>query len=321
MLARPIATPYNSQESNMTVYSRNEWDPLRRILVGSATNANWPSADPVFALEHTRTQWKQTPVPSGPVPAHIVDKANQELDKLSEVLYNLGVEVWRPDPIDFVGRGGMYNYCPRDRLLIADDVVVDPAMLYPCRDMEIEEMQFILDDAAAVLRMPRDQDMVLDAANVCRLGDTWLYLESQSGNRAAYDWLCARFPDKHIELCNFYSGVHIDSTIAPLQEGLVLLNASRVNEDNLPQSLKHWDRIYINEIVERDFFEYPYASKWIGMNILVVRPGLVIVDEIQQPLIQVLEARGIECLALPLTHSRTLGGGFHCTTLDIWRQP
>ena len=304
----------------MEVYSRNEWDPLRRILVGSATNANWPSQDPVFALEHTRTKWTQTPVPSGPVPQHVIDQANLELDKLSEILYNLGVEVWRPEPIDFVARGGMYNYCPRDRLLIGDDTVVDPAMLYPCRDMEIEQMDFIVKSAARVLRMPRDQDMILDAANVCRLGDDWLYLESQSGNRAAYDWLCAQFPNKNIELCNFYAGVHIDSTIAPLQEGLVLLNASRVTEDNLPNCLKRWDRIYINEIVERDFYQYPYASKWIGMNILVVRPGLVIVDEIQKTLIAVLENRGIEVIALPLTHSRTLGGGFHCTTLDIWRE-
>ena len=304
----------------MKVYSKNEWDPLKTIIVGSATNANWPSKDPVFALEHTRTQWKETPVPSGPVPQHIVDQANLELDKLSEVLYNLGVEVWRPEPIDFVGRGGMYNYCPRDRLLIGDDTVVDPAMLYPCRDMEIEELQFIVDNAARVVRMPRDQNMILDAANVCRLGDDWLYLESQSGNRAAYDWLCAQFPNKNIELVNFYAGVHIDSTIAPLQEGLVLLNASRVNEENLPHSLRRWDRIYINDIVERDFYQYPYASKWIGMNILVVRPGLVIVDEIQKTLIAALENRGIEVIALPLTHSRTLGGGFHCTTLDICRE-
>jgi hypothetical protein len=67
--------------------------------------------------------------------------------------------------------------------------------------------------------MPRDQGMVLDAANVCRLGDTWLFLESASGNRAAYEWLCEKFPQVTIELCNFYAGVHIDSTIVPLREG------------------------------------------------------------------------------------------------------
>lgn len=302
------------------VHSYNEWDPLRTIVVGSATNANWPSTDPVFSKESENTLWKESPVPSGPVPQWIVDQANRELDNLSEVLYNLGVEVWRPEPIDFVGRGGMYNYCPRDRLLIAGEIVVDPAMLYPCREMEIEELQFIVDAAPATIQMPRNAGMVMDAANVCRLGDTWLYLLSRSGNQAALDWLRQQFPQQNIEVCNFYSGVHIDSTIVPLQEGLVLLNGSRVTPDNVPECFSDWDQIYVNHVVEKEFYQYPYASKWIGMNILVIQPGLVVVDETQKPLIDVLQKRGIEIVALPLTHARTLGGGFHCVTLDIWRE-
>lgn len=304
----------------MKVSSWNEWDPLKTVLVGSATNANWPSNDPVFAQESSKTTWTHSPVPSGPVPDWIIKEANRELDQLSTVLYNLGIEVWRPDDIDFQNRGGMYNYCPRDRLLIAGDTVVDPAMMYPCREMEIEELDFILGGARRVLKMPRDAGMVMDAANVCRLGDRWLYLLSASGNQAALDWLREQFPMIDIEACSFYNGVHIDSTVVPVQQGLVLLNGDRVNEENLPRSLQDWDRIYIKDIVERNFYQYPYASKWIGMNLLVVRPGLVIVDELQQSLISALRSRGIECIPLPLTHSRTLGGGFHCVTLDILRR-
>ena len=304
----------------MKINSHNEWDPLRTIVVGTATNANWPLNDPIFNLESEKTTWRETPVPRGPVPQNIVDRANRELDQLCTVLYNLGVEVWRPDDINFIQRDGMYNYCPRDRLLIAGTTVVDPAMLYPCRDMEIEELQFVCDAAERVLHMPRNRGMIMDAANVCRLGDDWLYLLSSSGNQAALDWLQQQFPAKNIESCNFYSGVHIDSTVVPLQEGLVLLNGSRVNPDNVPRVFKDWDQIYVNHIAEREFYQYPYASKWIGMNCLVVRPGLVIVDEIQTVLIEILKNRGLEVIALPLTHSRTLGGGFHCTTLDIHRE-
>lgn len=304
----------------MKINSHNEWDPLRTIVVGTATNANWPLNDPIFNLESEKTTWRETPVPRGPVPQNIVDQANRELDQLCTVLYNLGVEVWRPDDINFIQRDGMYNYCPRDRLLIAGTTVIDPAMLYPCRDMEIEELQFVCDAAERVLHMPRNRGMIMDAANVCRLGDDWLYLLSSSGNQAALDWLQQQFPAKNIESCNFYSGVHIDSTVVPLQEGLVLLNGSRVNPDNVPRVFKDWDQIYVNHIAEREFYQYPYASKWIGMNCLVVRPGLVIVDEIQTVLIEILKNRGLEVIALPLTHSRTLGGGFHCTTLDIHRE-
>ena len=66
----------------MTISSFDEWSPLKRIIVGDATHANWPVNDPVFSLESEKTLWKETPVPSGPVPDWIIDHANRDLDKL-----------------------------------------------------------------------------------------------------------------------------------------------------------------------------------------------------------------------------------------------
>ena len=304
----------------MKISSHNEWDPLRSIVIGSAKHANWPSEDPVFALEGERTLWKETPVPSGPVPQWIVDEAESELDDLAHKLTGLGVEVHRPQEIDFVALGGMYNYCPRDRLLVAGETIVDPAMLFPCRDMELAAYHDIVDSCETYLHMPRNEGMVLDAANVCRLGDTWLYLESASGNRRAYEWLCAQFPQITIELCNFYAGVHIDSTIVPIREGLVIVNAARVTPENLPRALKDWEVLYVDCVKEQGFYQYPYASKWIALNMLVVDPNTVIMDSDQQVLQRELEKRGITVIGHRLSHSRTLGGGFHCVTLDLWRE-
>jgi glycine amidinotransferase/scyllo-inosamine-4-phosphate amidinotransferase 1 len=167
--------------------------------------------------------------------------------------------------------------------------------------------------------MPRHHGMVLDAANVTRLGDSMLFLESASGNRAAYNWLCEQFPDVTIELCNFYSGVHIDSTIVPLREGLVMLNASRVTEETCPKVFQTWNKIYVEDVVAQDFYQYPYASKWIAMNMLVVDPHTVVVDKNQPELIKTLENWHFTVVPLELRHSRTLGGGFHCVTLDLLR--
>lgn len=304
------------------IHSVNEWDPLQAVVVGSATHANWPSADPVFANESQKTSWKQTPVPAGPVPQFVVDQTNQELDTLCETLLRLGVTVYRPKPLDFVQQQGMYNYCPRDRLLIWNDTVVDCSMMYPCRNQEIQALGSVLDQARTILSMPKDSGLIFDAANVCRLGNQWLFLESASGNRAAYDWLCQQFPQVNIELCNFYAGVHIDSTIVPLREGLVMLNASRVNKDNCPRVFDYWEKIWITEdmIVPQEFFQYPYASKWIALNLLVVDPETVIVDSAQTQLITLLKQHGITSIPLTLSHSRTLGGGFHCVTLDVRRK-
>ena len=302
--------------------SRNEWDPLEAIVVGSATAANWPTSDAVFAQEGAKTTWTETAVPSGPVPQAIVDQANRELDILSETLARYGATVYRPRPMDFVAEQGMYNYCPRDRLLVWKDTIVDVSMMYPCRNQEIQNYTKLLEQARQVLTMPKDQGLVFDAANVCRLGNTWLFLESASGNRAAYEWLCEKFPNVEIELCNFYAGVHIDSTIVPLREGLVLLNASRVNPENCPRAFEDWEKIWVTDdmIMAQDFYHYPYASKWIAMNMLALDPETVILDAAQTQLITILKQHGIDSIPLTLSHSRTLGGGFHCVTLDTRRR-
>jgi glycine amidinotransferase/scyllo-inosamine-4-phosphate amidinotransferase 1 len=304
----------------LKIHSYNEWDPLQSIVVGSARHANWPTTDPVFAQESEKTLWKETPVPSGPVPDWIVNEAEAELDDLARKLTDLGVEVHRPTEMDFVSLNGMYNYCPRDRLLVAGTTIVDPAMMYPCRNMELSAYHDIVDAAEQYLHMPRNEGMTLDAANVCRLGDTWLYLESASGNKKAYDWLCEQFPNINIELCNFYAGVHIDSTIVPLREGLVIVNGARVNADTLPKVFRDWEVLYVDQVVEQDFYQYPYASKWIALNMLVVNPTTVIMDADQTELRYTLETRGFEVIPHKLSHSRTLGGGFHCVTLDLWRE-
>lgn len=303
----------------MIINSKNEWDTLKSVMVGSATNANWPSNDPVFALESEKTTWKETPVPSGAVPQWIVDETNEDLDNLSSILVKLGIEVHRPTSMDFVALQGMYNFCPRDRLIIAGDIVIDPAMMYPCRDQEIQALDYVTKNASKVIQMPRDQGMVLDAANISRLGNKWLFLESASGNRKAYDWLCEQLPHIEIELVNFYSGVHIDSTVCPLREGFVVLNASRVNSKNCPKAFDGWTKLWVTDVTAQTFYQYPYASKWIGLNMFSISPTSVIVDSAQYDLMDDLDKAGFNVIPLQIRHSRTLGGAFHCVTLDLNR--
>jgi len=304
---------------NTMISTFNEWSPLKRIVVGSATNSNWPISDPVFAREATETSWKESAVPRGAVPQWIIEQANEDLEKLAETLRSMNIEVLRPHDMNFQDHDGLYNFCPRDRLLIYGTTVIDPAMMYPCRDMELTCYKDILSGAGKLIHMPRNQGLILDAANVCRLGNKMLFLESKSGNRKAYNWLCDQFPDIDIEICNFYSGVHIDSTIVPLREDLVLLNASRVRFDTVPKVFDGWHKVWVSEIEPQDFFQYPYASKWIGMNMLVVDQHTVICDAAQTAIIKTLKSYNFEVFPMHMRHSRTLGGGFHCVTLDLLR--
>jgi N-dimethylarginine dimethylaminohydrolase len=56
------------------------------------------------------------------------------------------------------------------------------------------------------------------------------------------------------------------------------------------------------------------------MNLFSINPNLVVVDRDQTALIKLLEKHGLDVIRLKLRHSKMLGGGYHCVTLDIRRK-
>jgi N-dimethylarginine dimethylaminohydrolase len=55
------------------------------------------------------------------------------------------------------------------------------------------------------------------------------------------------------------------------------------------------------------------------MNVFSINPNLVAIPDTQELLRKNLEQNNIECIMLPSRQQRTLGGGFHCVTLDLVR--
>ncbi len=301
------------------INTNNEWAPLKETILGTATNAHWPRFCKHFRTLEKTTAWTETPVPSGPVEEKIIYETNEDLEKFSEVLTSLGIIVHRPTDLDFQSFDGMYNYCPRDRVLIVGKNIIDAPMLYPTRKKELSAIEHLFDGTIITCS---ESDAVFDAANICRLGNDLLYLVSDSGNRKGAEWLQKVLPEYKVHILdNIYSGVHIDSTISPIREGLVVLNADRINQNNLPEVFKSWDKIWISgeEIIPQDFVNYPYASKYIALNFLTVNPNLIICDPKQTHLRKELSKYRVESIGVELRHSRTLGGGHHCVTLDLLR--
>ena len=302
------------------IKSNNEWSQLREVILGTATNAHWPVKCSTFRNLEKTTGWKETPVPIGLVNSNIVEETNEDLEKFQEILESLNIKVHRPKDLDFQSFDGMYNYCPRDRVLIIGNTVIDAPMLYPTRKKELSAIEYLFDQSIIACT---DSTAVFDAANVCRLNNDLLYLVSDSGNRKGAEWLQKILPNYKVHILdNIYSGVHIDSTISPIREGLVVLNADRINKNNLPIIFKSWDKIWISgeDIVPQEFIDYPYASKYIALNFLTISPNLVICDPNQQYLRKELSKHGVESIGVELRHSRTLGGGHHCVTLDLFRE-
>lgn len=316
--------------------SKNEWDTLKKVIVGRADYARIPKLDKSLRTVNYSNLLDESEIPSaGLYPQQVIDEANEDLERLSEELTKLGVEVVRPDNVPTP----YYNYCPRDLVsIIGDKAIVAPMSLQTRKD----EYKNLNRHLTYQIVMPNDQadtnynensignkDVLalneiypkFDAANILRANDDLLYLVSNSGNKKGAEYLQKIVPNKVHTVEGIYSYMHIDSTIAFLREGLMLLNPARIKDKSvLPEPFSKWDAIYAPEPVDIGHYPgYCNASTWVSVNLFSVNPNLVIVEEHQENLARELNKYGIETLMLPMRHARTLGGCFHCVTLDLVR--
>lgn len=334
------------------VSTTTEWGRLEEVIVGRLGKGVLPSdGTDIRAIEFGSVPLKAQ-IPSGPYPRSIISQTDDELDCLADTLEHLQIHVERPADRD--GRvefsspdwksSGNYDYCPRDGFLSYGSMILESPMVLRSRHFESDAYRALFgkyqDGGAIWLSAPkprllddmydtdqvqgkrlRENEVAFDAANILKLGSKLLYLVSDSGNERGLTWLRRLVaPIPVFAGRNLYASTHVDSTLAPLREGLVLANPARINEGNLPSVFREWKVIYAPEPVDIGFAgDYPRASVWIAMNILMLSPEAAIVDARQLPLMRLLESVGVTPIPLTLTHARTLGGGFHCVTLDIRR--
>lgn len=307
----------------MKIFTQNEYGTLKSVIVGSAKYATWPSNDTDFT-ESIATSTFDKKLTPGPLPNNIIEEAQQDLDRLAESLETKGVTVYRPI-IDQPN----WCYSARDILLSVGNKIIECPTKYSSRRNEANFYQHVkqeaLRDGCDWIQAPAPitkDDPMFDAANICKFDDKLLYLISSTGNRAGAEWLQQQVGTEFEVIVweDVYAFAHIDSTIASLNKNTILLNASRVSYNSLPLFLRQHRKIWINDVVARDFYQFPFASKWIGLNILSIDPETVIVDKIQTKLIERLKDSRFNVIELELKHSRTLGGGFHCVTCDLERK-
>jgi glycine amidinotransferase len=321
--------------------SKNEWDPLKTVIVGTATDACIPGPDVSLRTVNYADKEDASLIPRGPYPKKVINEANEDLEKFCSFLKGESVEVLRPDP-NFIP--SYYYYCPRDIVLVHDDLILATPNPLQARKHEYHSIShhfkkygnLTVAECSHDASLYNDQcignpnilalnetEPAFDAANILRDNDNLYYLVSNSGNKKGAEYLQELCPNKKVwTIEGVYSYMHLDSTICLLREGLMLLNPSRIKSiDQLPKPLQSWDYIWCPEPVDIGYYPgYCNASVWINMNLFSVNTNLVALEENQHPLRKELEKHGIECAMLPMRQQRTLGGGFHCVTLDIVRQ-
>ncbi|RKZ06774.1 inosamine-phosphate amidinotransferase 1 [bacterium] len=338
------------------VWSCNEWDQLEEVVVGNPLHARYPTPDLSTQLAEFPDRSLEE-IPRGAFPQQIIEETDEDLSAFVAVLKELGITVKRPETWPHEARfstvhwesEGYYNYCPRDILLVIGDQIIEtPNVIrsrsqeaFSYRNMMVDYLRsgakwysapkpMLLDSLFDVDRSkptPRNDEPAFDAANVLRLGRDLIYLVSGTGNRLGGQWLQTILGEEYRVhfLEDVYYGSHIDSTLVALRPGLMLCNPGRLNDDTLPEILKQWEVIYSPPMEATDRYGADYVSRsigsnWIDMNLLSINPNLAVVDRDQTGLIKLLESKGLDVIPLKLRHSKMLGGGFHCITLDIRRK-
>jgi scyllo-inosamine-4-phosphate amidinotransferase 1 len=330
----------------------NEWGRLREIIVGTIDNANMPTHGKDL---HCINYATETEIPKDEIgfwDKQVYDETQEDLENLYSLLTNVGIKVHRPSPINtqkVVSNGywettQYYTFCPRDTVTVIGNNILESPMSLRSRQFETDCFRDIfiekMEEGANWVSAPKprlldsmyqredlakitlnNHEPVFDAANILRSNNDILYLVSNTGNLKGAKWL-QNFLGKEYRVHtieNVYSYIHIDSTIALLREGLCLLNPERVNENNIPDFLKSWDKIWCPPMVDIGYHKTIRASVWIGVNLLSVDENTVIVDNRQTDLIKELKKHNIDALDCKIRHSRTLGGSFHCVTTELLR--
>ncbi|MGA9444455.1 MAG: amidinotransferase [Methyloceanibacter sp.] len=347
----PTASPLGCH-----VWSCNEWDPLEEVIVGNPFNARFPHPDKSTQVAEYPDR-SLDEIPHGPFPERIVEEAEEDLQEFVAVLESRGVTVKRPETWPHEKQlstihwetSGYYNYCPRDIMLVIGDQIIETPNVIRGRSQEtfsyrpllLEYMRsgarwisapkpMLLDtlfDVDLTKPTPRDDEPAFDAANILRFGYDLVYLVSATGNELGSQWLQSLLGDKfriHL-LKDVYFGSHIDSTLVALRPGLILCNPARVTKEDLPEIFKQWEVIFSPPMENTDRYSDEYLSKcigsdWIDMNAFSISPDCVVVDRDQTALRKLLEKHGLEVIPIKLRHSKMLGGGFHCVTLDVRRK-
>lgn len=341
------------------VASWDEFSPLREVIVGDATGSRMPAQTDPSAWLNCYPELRRSEREAfqhGSFPQRIIEETNEDLADLVATLRELGVVVHHQTAVDtsleYGGLGwrsqGRTSYCPRDLTLVIGSTIIEVPSPVRARYFEIFGLRDLFQDymlrGAQWISAPRPQlrdelfptdesdspvlgeaEPAFEAANVLRLGRDVFYQVSRSGNEMGLRWLestLRMLGDIRVHpLRGLYQGTHIDSTISFLRPGLVLLNPERVRPETIPEPLKSWDVIWCPPIEEpvAPLLPHNLSTPWVGMNLLMVDPATAVVDRNQTNLIRLLESKGITVVPRQLRHSRVLGGGFHCVTLDMRR--
>lgn len=249
--------------------------------------------------------------------------------------------------------GGLYQAMPRDLLLVVGDLIIESPMAWRNRFFEVDGYRKLLKEyfnkGAKWVSAPKPQlldelydssyentvlsdgskkygitefEPVFDAADFIRCGRDIFGQLSNVTNIFGVEWLKSCLGDKytvHLIESQDDHPMHIDSTFMPIAPGHLLVNPFR--KVKIPEIFNSWNIIYAPESAIPPTHPMYMSSTWVStVNVLMIDEKRVLIEEQEQEAITLLKKNGFFPIPCPFRHFMSIGGSFHCATLDVYRE-
>jgi len=246
-----------------------------------------------------------------------------------------------------------YALMPRDVLLVVGDEVIEAPMGWRSRsfehlaykslckeyfrrgaqwtsaprpqlgDLSFDQDFVPMEEGEPQRFLPTEFEPLFDAADVIKCGKDLFVGRSSCCNRFGIEWLQrhlgAAFAVHEVEIYDTHP-MHIDATFYPLAPGKLLVNPERVRSVPPMFARAGWDVLVCPEPEMPSTHPMYNCSRWIMMNMLMLDERRVIVSKGEDNFVRTLKQWGFEPIECPFWDFTTIGGGFHCASVDVRRR-
>lgn len=258
----------------------------------------------------------------------------RERQHLADLFTDLGVTVHRPAmltelQIQHRGKAGYANHFVRDPLIVVGNNVFEASFRFPHRREEVLPCRPLIDNLIMpadcgyyavplpdILPMDADFGMVgpfLEGGDVLVLGKNvfvGISGRASSPRGAAYLEKVLLPQGYRVHTVTLKSNfLHLDCAMGLLREGLMLVCPDAFLE-GVPEMFRDWEKILVTE----------EEAAQLATNGIAVSPDVYVTDPAFKRVGHEITKRGIEVHYIDLSISRSLGGGFRCSTQALHRE-
>lgn len=166
-----------------------------------------------------------------------------------------------------------------------------------------------------------------DAADFMRFGKVIIGQLSHVTNRRGVEYLRAVVPEGYtVEILKTTDehAMHIDATLLPLRKGLLVYQPQRVSEHELRQHhvFCNWELVACPIMPKPRLPPSPplyMCTPWLMLNALSLDEKRVVVEANDIEFAAWLVTLGMEPIMVLFEHVNSIGGSFHCATVDLVR--